>query len=491
MIAYQTVPLFEFHEYSHERSSEFGKLKENIAMVLDAQALENLEIFEVQGRTSRITEGSLFHYIERWSTKFGKRLLKKWTCSPLFNEKKLQARLDAVEELVEKNELIDTFKVKMKRIADLERYLWRIYKYSIATKSNAIYVDANSLSRLDELNILLTQFKTIIDILEEVFTDRDKINSKRLKALITFESSDIIQGFGAKKNRKKETKKQKGKQKPKKKLEEEKKYNDLNIESDEEAKISKEYKERIQNRNDDDGILPDIREHLRQFDNVITWKQIGKKKIPEPVKGLSEEFDAANNNVESTKQSIQACLTKAKKALEYPELRFSTGSKRYRFEFDIPNGKDIEVPEDFVLTTKSNKYKRYQNKELIELVEQLEDAEDALKNAISPFLSKLFRKFYKKQYLWSEFISCIAEIDCLMSLATVSKEDNMVKPVILSKDLLGKSWIEIKDVRHPWVSKWVKDFVPNDVNLGGDKPLVNLITGPNINFYQFPLYIFS
>ena len=27
------------------------------------------------------------------------------------------------------------------------------------------------------------------------------------------------------------------------------------------------------------------------------------------------------------------------------------------------------------------------------------------------------------------------------------------------------------------MSKLIKDFVPNDVNLGGDKPLVNLITG--------------
>jgi len=172
MIAYQTVPLAEFHEYSHERSSEFGKLKENTAMVLDAQALENLEIFEIHGKTTRITEGSLFEFLERCSTKFGKRLFKKWTCSPLFNEKKLQARLDAVEELVENYTLVENFKIKMKKFADLERYLCRIYKYSISTQSNAIYVDANSLSRLDELFILLTQLKNLIEVLDEIFGDR-------------------------------------------------------------------------------------------------------------------------------------------------------------------------------------------------------------------------------------------------------------------------------------------------------------------------------
>jgi len=60
----------------------------------------------------------------------------------------------------------------MKKFADLERYLCRIYKYSISTQSNAIYVDANSLSRLDELFILLTQLKNLIEVLDEIFGDR-------------------------------------------------------------------------------------------------------------------------------------------------------------------------------------------------------------------------------------------------------------------------------------------------------------------------------
>lgn len=34
---------------------------------------------------------------------------------------------------------------------------------------------------------------------------------------------------------------------------------------------------------------------------MIQWKSIGKKKIPEPVKGLNEEFDLANERVEKIK----------------------------------------------------------------------------------------------------------------------------------------------------------------------------------------------
>ena len=143
-----------------------------------------------------------------------KGCLNKWVCSPLYNQRKLQARLDSVEELVENYDLVKKFKAKTKRFADLERYLWRIYKYSIgiqdsnddaddksekSTKtSNLVYVNSNSLSRLGELFILLTQFKELIDVLEEIFGDRSQIITKRLKALVTFESSEVSQEHGSK-----------------------------------------------------------------------------------------------------------------------------------------------------------------------------------------------------------------------------------------------------------------------------------------------------
>jgi len=430
-------------------------------MVLDAQALENLEILEVQGKTKMITEGSLLHHLDRCSTKFGRRLFKKWLCSPLFSEEKLQARIDAVEELVNNYSFVEKFKLKMRKFADLERYLCRIYKYSISTQSNAIYVDVNSLSRLDELFLLLTQLIEIIDVLDEVFSDRSGLSSKRLKALVTFESQSYAEGFGKKKTRKKAVKKTKKKTKKV----EESKEGQFTLESDEEDKQGEEYKERSRNRNEGDGILPDIREHLNQFQKVITWKKINNKNVPEPVKGLSKEFDDANNEVNNIKKSIQECLLKARKEMSLPDMKFNTGSKRYRFEFDLLNKYTKDVPENYIETSKSKKYTRYQTQELGDLVDQLQEAEENLKDAISPFLSRLFRKFYKKQYLWTDFISCIAEVDCIMSLAEVSKvEDDMVKPIIVPrKDVHQKACIEIIGVRHPCVQKVVDQFVPNDV----------------------------
>ena len=92
-------------------------------------------------------------------------------------------------------------------------------------------------------------------------------------------------------------------------------------------------------------------------------------------------------------------------------VKYDTGSKIYRFQFDIPNSQAGKVPDTYTNTTVAKQSKRYQNETLKELVTNLEEAEENLKNALSPFLRKLFKKFYKKQHLWSSFLACIAEVD--------------------------------------------------------------------------------
>jgi DNA mismatch repair ATPase MutS len=140
-------------------------------MILDTQALENLEVFEVEGKISKSTEGSLFSYLNNCGTRFGKRLLQRWVASPLLNEARLRARLDAVEDLVDNYDFVKSFRVKIKKVQDLERFLVRIYKYSIKQQSNACYLNVDSLDRLDEFHNLTQQIGLITEILEDVFTD--------------------------------------------------------------------------------------------------------------------------------------------------------------------------------------------------------------------------------------------------------------------------------------------------------------------------------
>lgn len=57
-----------------------------------------------------------------------------------------------------------------------------------------------------------------------------------------------------------------------------------------------------------EGILPDLRQILSQFEKICTWKNIGNKKVPEPVKGISRDYDMANKRIEDIKKQLQKCL---------------------------------------------------------------------------------------------------------------------------------------------------------------------------------------
>ena len=82
LLADKTVPLASFHRYEHD-SPEGAQLGRGRRMLMDAQALENLEVFEVQGKAGVSTAGSLFSFLDRCSTRFGSRLLRSWVAAPL------------------------------------------------------------------------------------------------------------------------------------------------------------------------------------------------------------------------------------------------------------------------------------------------------------------------------------------------------------------------------------------------------------------------
>lgn len=74
-------------------------------MIIDAQAIEHLDILPKPEPASKLikVDGSLFSFLSRMSrTPFGKRMLRRWTVSPLQDVKQIRERLDAVEELIEK-----------------------------------------------------------------------------------------------------------------------------------------------------------------------------------------------------------------------------------------------------------------------------------------------------------------------------------------------------------------------------------------------------
>lgn len=92
-------------------------------IVLDQSTKRNLEITtSIEGRE----DGTLFWVLDRTQTPMGGRLLKKWINQPLRRLEPIKARLEAVKELSENNELRKKIAATLANIGDLERLIAKI-----------------------------------------------------------------------------------------------------------------------------------------------------------------------------------------------------------------------------------------------------------------------------------------------------------------------------------------------------------------------------
>ncbi len=93
-------------------------------MILDDSALRNLEI--VQTWMDRSKKNSLLGVLDLTQTAMGARLLRRWVQYPLLQAARIQARLDAVEELTAREIERTALRGALKEVQDLERLNSRI-----------------------------------------------------------------------------------------------------------------------------------------------------------------------------------------------------------------------------------------------------------------------------------------------------------------------------------------------------------------------------
>lgn len=87
--------------------------------------------------------------------------------------------------MVNHNDLRVALGKRLVQLPDVERIMTKIYTYSVKSKVKAFYIDAQAMQRLDEFYDLIATLREMSKILKEVFKKATKLDSKRLKALIT------------------------------------------------------------------------------------------------------------------------------------------------------------------------------------------------------------------------------------------------------------------------------------------------------------------
>ena len=239
-------------------------------------------------------------------------------------------------------------------------------------------------------------------------------------------------------------------------------------------------------------VLPDIKTILEQIEykNIETLEDLYNlldksidEDAPITVKegniiktGYNIELDLLKDNRSSGKDFVIKMES---------EERNRTGIKNLKVGYNKIFGYYIEVSKGNVHLIK-DEY-NYERKQTLANCERyvtplLKEKEALILGAEEKIINLEYNLFIEikdivKQYIprIQEIAKIIAEIDVLQSLATVSEENNYVRPKLIKERI-----INIKNNRHPVIEKVLTSpFVPNDIIMD-DKTNIIIITGPNM-----------
>ncbi|KAK1754862.1 muts domain V-domain-containing protein [Echria macrotheca] len=146
-------------EHIFDLTKYFQSFSTRQHMLINGTTLESLEVY--RNATDHSEKGSLLWALDKTHTRFGQRLLRKWIGRPLLDQRRLEERISAVEELLHSQSTVRADKLTgmLKSIrADLERSLIRIY-YGKCTRPELL----STLQTLQKIAIEFSRVKTPAD----------------------------------------------------------------------------------------------------------------------------------------------------------------------------------------------------------------------------------------------------------------------------------------------------------------------------------------
>lgn len=230
-------------------------------------------------------------------------------------------------------------------------------------------------------------------------------------------------------------------------------------------------------------------------ENVITWSNAFDRQkatldnviIPHP--GVEPDFDKSLDDIESLENELQELLKHYRKQFRCSNIVYKDSGKE-TYTIEIPISACKNVPSSWTQMGASRSAKRYYSDEVKLLARRMAEARENHKSLEEELKNRLCLKFDKNyNNVWIPTIQIISQIDCLIALTRTSESIGFpscrpefideVDPKTGSK-LNG--FIKFKSLRHPCFnegSSVIREFIPNDIELGGDRPQLGLLTGAN------------
>lgn len=140
---------------------------------------------------------------------------------------------------------------------------------------------------------------------------------------------------------------------------------------------------------------------------------------------------------------------------------------------------DVKVPLNWVKVNSTKKTIRYHPPEVVTALDELSLAKEKLTVACRAAWDNFLRDFSKHYAEFQASVQALAALDCLHSLAILSRNKGYVRPVFV--DDHEPVQMQICSGRHPVLETTLQNnFVPNDTSMHADREYCQIVTGPNM-----------
>lgn len=194
--------------------------------------------------------------------------------------------------------------------------------------------------------------------------------------------------------------------------------------------------------------------------------------------GISPELDELRDIISNSKQLLVNIQQEEIQKTGISSLKIGFNNV-FGYYLEVTNKYKNEVPENWIRKQTLTNAERYVTQELKELESKILGAEEKILALEEDLYNKLVAAVFDFIEPVQYNAQLIAELDCLLSFATVAGKSNYTKP-ILDESLA----IDIKGGRHPVIERHLplgESYIPNDVWLDNESQQIIMITGPNMS----------
>jgi len=221
--------------------------------------------------------------------------------------------------------------------------------------------------------------------------------------------------------------------------------------------------------------LADTKEICALLDSAISPKATTVKEGNYILGGYNEELDRLRSVGDNGKNLLAELEARERENTGIRTLKVGYNHV-FGYYIEVSNSFKDRVPYNYQRKQTLAGAERYVTDELKELEQEILGSGDAAERLEEQLYADILEMLARNIPVFQKIAGAVAYLDCLVSFATVAKDNKYCRP-----EICADGAIEITDGRHPVVEAISRErFVPNDCTLDSGENRTMIITGPNM-----------